>query len=80
MFRGEIPNGTLKDKNGNNITEDGLPEHGISVCNVPVGSEAYVKEYLSQKADNIEFQYRDISEMLDPVKWCHPEIPTRQMI
>ena len=80
IFGGEIPNGTLKDKNGNDITEDGLPVHGILVCNVPVGSEAYVKEYLSQMADKIEFQYRDISEMLDPVKWCHPEIPTKQML
>ena len=81
MLRGEIvPNGTVKDKNGNDITEDGLSVHGISVCTVPVGFEVYVREYLSQKADKIEFQYKDISEMLDPVKWCHPEIPTRQML
>ena len=47
ILRGEIPNGTLKDKNGNDITDYGLPVHRILVCNVPVGSEAYVKEYLS---------------------------------
>ena len=50
---------------------DGLPVHEILVCNVLVESETYVKKDLSQKADKIEFQYNDISKMLDPAKWCH---------
>ena len=75
-----ILNGTLKDKNEHNIRESGQPLHGISVCNVLVGCENYVKKYMPQKAANIDSQYKEISEMLDPAKWCHPEIPTRWMV
>ena len=62
-LRGNIPNGTLKDKEGADILEGGRPMHDISVCNVPVGSEIYVKNYLSKKAHKIKAQFEDISKL-----------------
>ena len=79
-MRGDIPNGTLKDRDGLDVLEGGQPIHGISVRNVPVGSEIYVKRYLEKKAGKIKCQFDEISTMLDPSKWSHPEVPTRQML
>ena len=59
-----------------------MPRPPPHVCSVLVICPLlpYAKNYLSQKADKIQFQYNEISEKLDPAKWCHPEIPTRQML
>ena len=45
-LRGEVPNGVLKETNGDVILKDGLPIHGITACNVPVGSAEFTKGYL----------------------------------
>ena len=52
-----MPNGTLKDKDGNDVLVDGHhPVRGFFVCNMPAGSETSVKKYLSQKKDKINCQ------------------------
>ena len=39
----------------------------------------FIKKYLEQQNDRIVSTFEMISELLDPVRWPHPEIPTRQM-
>ena len=62
------------------ILVDGDQVHGISVCNVPVGSEAFVKAYLKQKGRKVRKGLARVSELLDPARWPHSEIPSKQML
>ena len=41
--RGDIPDGVLLDSDDNPVLSNGSPCFGISVCNVPVGSDSYIK-------------------------------------
>ena len=41
--RGNIPNGMLKDAAGEEIRVDGASLYGITTCNIPIGSELFVK-------------------------------------
>ena len=80
-LRGEVPNGVLKDSAGAAVTgDDGQPLHDITVCNVPVGSRKFVEGYLEQKKTKIVKGFDKAVSLLDPCRWPHPEIPTRQMI
>ena len=56
------------------------PLFGITTCNVPVGSKDFVEGYLNQQLERIEKGNRKIKSLLDPGRWPHPEIPTRQML
>ena len=79
-LRGEIQNGVLKSTSGEVIMNDGSPLFGITTCNVPVGSRDFVEGYLNQQLERIEKGNRKIKSLLDPGRWPHPEIPTRQML
>ena len=50
------------------------------MCNVPVGSETYVKGYLGQKSLKVRKGLAKVTSLLDPARWPHPEIPCRQML
>ena len=43
---GDVCNGTIED-------EEGITHFGISACNIPIGTEGFVKTYLNQKKDSI---------------------------
>ena len=58
---------------------DGVEGRGLSVCNVPVGSEAYVKGYLGLKGRKVRKGLTKVTDLLNPVRRPHPEIPSRQM-
>ncbi len=52
----------------------------MAVCNVPVGSKAFVKAYLAQKGTHILQGFYVIQHLLDPERWPHPDIPAQQML
>jgi len=71
----------LKDSAGAAVPgDDGQPLYGITGCNVPVGSRRFVERYLEQKKTKIVKGLDKAVSLLDPCRWPHPEIPTRQMI
>ena len=72
-LRGDVCNGTIEDDEGNT-------HFGISACNIPIGTEGFVKTYLNQKKNDILKGYDTIINLLDPGIWSHPDIPTRQML
>ena len=51
-MRGNIPNGVLQKAHGEVMINNGEPMHGMRVCNVPVGSQNFVKGYLDQRMEN----------------------------
>ena len=59
---------------------DSEPLHGMTVCNVPVGSKGFVEGYLDQRQAKIQRGFTTISNLLDPGRWPNPDIPTRQML
>ena len=52
-LRGNIPNGVLNNSDGKTGTLDGNALPGITVFNVPIGEEGFVKGYLEQKKNKI---------------------------
>jgi len=72
-LRGDIPNGII-------TSPDGVVSHGITVCNVPVGSPEFVAGYLDQRLVKITTGFAKASALLDPGRWPNPDIPTRQML
>ena len=42
-LRGDIPNGVLKNSNGEVVTADDNALHSITTCNVPIGKKSFVK-------------------------------------
>ena len=68
-----MPNGSIEDG-------DGVSHYGITVGNLPVGSPGFVPAYLSEHSQKIRRGYDRISHLLDPGRWPHPDIPTRQML
>ena len=79
-MRGDIPNGVLKTPGGEVVLTNGEPLHGMTVCNVPIGSRAFVEGYLDQRLEKILKGYAKLGELLDPGRWPNPDIPTRQML
>ena len=73
-FRGEIPNGKLDDE------DEECVDFGIEICNVPFGTEGFVKGYLNKKQTRIVGGFDRAKELLDPAEWPHPDIPTQQML
>jgi hypothetical protein len=67
-LQGDIPNGLITDAHGN-LT------FGLAVCNVPVGSEAFVKAHLAWKGTHIRRGFNVIECLLDPGRWPHLDIP-----
>jgi hypothetical protein len=67
-LQGIINNDTIED-------EDGYVDYGITTCNIPIGSEIFVKTYLTQKMNSILKGSTSISNLLDPGQWPHPNIP-----
>ena len=78
-LRGDVPEGVLKSGD-TAVLVDGRRLHGLSVCNVPVGSPGYVQGYLAQRLAKIKSGFGKASQLLDPGRWPHPEIPARQML
>ena len=70
----------MEDADGQPIMIDGAEARGLSACNVPVGSEAYVKGYLELKSRKVRKGLAKVSNLLDPARWPHPEIPSQQML
>ncbi len=56
---GDFLNGSITDAHGN-VT------FGLAVCNVPVGSKAFVKAYLAWKGTHILRGFNVIEPLLDP--------------
>ena len=73
--RGGIPNRGLDDSQND---ENAI--FGITTCNIPIGSEAFVNECLKQKSAKIRHGFYIISCLLDPGRWPHPEIPSHQIM
>jgi hypothetical protein len=67
-LQGIINNGTIEDKDGN-------VHYGITTCNIPIGSETFMKTYLNQKMNSILKGFTP-----GQGQWPHPNIPTRQML
>ena len=61
------------------VDDGGTTHYRLSICNIPMGSERYVKTYLDKKKRQIIQGFDVISKTLDPGRYPHPEIPTRQM-
>ena len=74
-----IPDSLLLDEEGEPVIVDGRPVRGITVCNIPVGSEGFVATYLGRKQTSIISDNDLIKALLDPRRWTQPEIPTRQL-
>ena len=72
-LRGDVSNGTIEDQEGNT-------HFGIAACNIPIGTEGFIKAYLYQKKESILKGYDIIMKLLDPGSCSHPDIPTRQML
>ena len=72
-LRGNVSNGTIEDQEGNT-------HFGIAACNIPIGTEGFIKAYLYQKKESILKGYAIIMNLLDPGRCSHPDIPTRQML
>ena len=68
-LRGDTPNEVVVD-------EDGTTHYGLLICNIPMGSERYVKTYLDKKKSQIIQGFDVVSKTLDPGRYPHPEIPT----
>jgi hypothetical protein len=47
-LRGDVSNGTIEDQEGNTNTH-----FGIAACNIPIGTEGFIKAYLYQKKESI---------------------------
>ena len=78
--RGDIPNGVLKTAADEVVLVDGSPVYGMTVCNVPTGSQEFVEGYLGQRLEKIQKGYTKLGDLLDPGRWPNPDIPTRQML
>ena len=70
---GDIPNKEIVD-------EEGDIHYGISICNIPLGADKYIKNYLRGKKSKISAGFDIITNTLDPGQYPHPEIPIRQML
>ena len=57
---------------GEAVTIDGAELHGITTCNVPIGSESFVKGYLGQRMTKITSNFESVKELLNPGRWSHP--------
>jgi hypothetical protein len=70
----DVSNGTIEDQEGNT-------HFGIAACNIPIGTEGFIKAYyLYQKKESILTGYDIIMNLLDPGRCSHPDSPTRQML
>jgi hypothetical protein len=65
---GDVSNGTIEDQEGNT-------HFGIAACNIPIGTEGFIKAYLYQKKESILTGYANIMNLLDPGRCSHPDIP-----
>jgi len=79
-LRGEIEDGILRTEGGEEVRSFGELARGMTVCNVPIGSEEFVRGYLQQKLKKIQKGFKKVIELLDPGRWPNPDIPTRQML
>ena len=79
-MRGDIEEGVLKREDGEEVRVNGELARGMTVCNVPIGTEEFVLGYLEQKLKKILKGYDKLIELLDPGRWPNPDIPTRQML
>ena len=70
-----IPNGVLNDSQ-----DDDTDIFGITTCNIPIGSEAFVNECLEQKSAKIRRGFDNISSLLDSGWWPHLKIPSHPML
>jgi hypothetical protein len=59
---------------------DGSRVYGMTMCNVPTGSQEFVEGYLEQRMQKILKGYTKLGDFLDPGRWPNPDIPTRQML
>ena len=79
-LRGDIPNGVLKNLDSETVTLDDNAPYGITVCNVPISKESFVKGYMDQRKIKITQRFNKMTTLLDPGRWPHPEMPSRQIL
>ena len=66
-LRGDIPEGILKDADGEPILgDDGEPLRGTMACNIPIGMRSFVSGYLDQRLGLITRKNNVIATLLDP--------------
>ena len=65
---------------GEVVSKDGEPMHGMTVCNVPIGSKDFVEGHLDQRMVATQRGCNKTRNLLDPGRWPNPDIPTRQML
>ena len=58
-IKGDTPNKTIFDGFG-------IEHYGISICNIPMGSDNYIHTYLEQKKTTILKEFNLIVEALNP--------------
>jgi hypothetical protein len=78
-LRGNIPHGTLAHTT-NQPEASSTDAFGLTVCNVPIGTESFVRGYLKHKGKRVRKNFELARQLLDPLRWPHPDIPTRQML
>ena len=69
-----------KTPGGEVVLKDGEPMHGMTVCNVPIGSKDFFEGHLDQRMVATQRGCDKIRNLLDPGRWPNPDIPTRQML
>lgn len=70
---GKLPDRGLIDVNKNTL-------HDFTVCNVPLGTKEFAEEYHDQCKTKIVKSSEKASALLDPVRWPHRVMPSRQML
>ena len=68
------------DSDSEVVTVDGNTLHNITTCNVPIGDKGFAKGYLEQKTNKITRAFGKITELLDPDRLLHLEIPSHKML
>ncbi|KAL9183104.1 hypothetical protein ACHAXT_004891 [Thalassiosira profunda] len=59
---------------------DGETHFGVTVGNIPVGSPGFAEAYLRERLGKFGRGFDRATRLLDPARWPHPDIPTRQML
>ena len=65
---------------GHLITENGEKVYGIKCYGAPIGSIAYIKEFLRLKGNKIAKLIETTGDVMDPMKIMKPEVPGRQCL
>jgi hypothetical protein len=68
-----INEGVMEDDNGNKL-------YGMKICSIPIGEDAYKREWLQQKSEEISQQITTVGEKADPITFFAEELPGVQCL